>query len=304
MNMLRLRLGVEKRKFSFIILGRIMEDSHSLLITSLLGANLSQYIVTSMVTYLLLAKLQSEHQAEMIAVLVSAPFLFVFTEVIPKNLFFYKADSLMPRVSLILYFLKKVFIYIGIIPMFKFLMKTSMRFGVGSRVSMANISPVGTSYVRAIIQDTEGLLSPIQAGLINRMAHLGHLTIKSVMTPLNKVEAVDVNTGRSQLLSRLESCPYTRLPVYEKTKETIIGFINIYKCLAAENDFASLSEFVRNIELLPADMTVMDAINIMRKINQKMVLVVKETEAKKEKPVGIVTMKDLAEEILGEISEW
>jgi CBS domain containing-hemolysin-like protein len=304
LNMLRLRLGVEKKKFPFIILGKIMEDSHSLLITTLLGTNLAHYIATSLVTYLFLEKLHSEHRAELFATFVTAPFFFVFTEVIPKNLFFYRADYLMSRVSLVMFILNKAFTYIGIVPLLKSLMKLSARFGIPPRVSMEHIGAARTSYVRAIIEDTEGLLSPVQAGIINRMAHLGHLTIESVMTPLSRVEAVDINSSRSELISRLEHCPFTRLPVYEKARENIVGFINIYQCLTTEQNFSNLREFVRSIETLPAETIVTEAINIIKKKNQKMVLVVKEGYAKKAKPVGVVTMKDLAEEILGEVTEW
>ena len=136
------------------------------------------------------------------------------------------------------------------------------------------------------------------------MAHIGHLTINSVMTALNRVEAVDVNSDKSFLLNKLRNYQFTRLLVYSRTRENIIGYINIYKCLLSEQSFSDLNAFVREIDTLAADTIVTDAINIMRNKNQKIVLVTKRKSAKTARPLGIVTMKDLAEEILGELTEW
>ncbi len=303
MNLLRLRLGVEKRKFSFIILGKIMHDGPALLITTLLGTNLSHYVVTSIITYLLLSSFHTAHTAEVFATIVAAPILFVFSELIPKNLFFYRADTLMPYTSFILYLFKKVFTFLGIVPALKLISRFARRFGGAVTVAPSNIIAIRSPYITAIIRDTkrEGFLSPVQTGIINRMAHIGHLTISSVMTAFNRVEAVDVNSDEAFLIDKLRSCRFTHLLVYSQSRENVIGYINIYESLLSEHGFTDLNAFVRPIEALAADTIVTDAINIMRNKNQKIVLVTKQKNAR---PLGIVTMKDLAEEILGELTEW
>jgi len=56
------------------------------------------------------------------------------------------------------------------------------------------------------------------------------------------------------------------------------------------------------IRRIPSDTTVMDAIDIMQNEKEKMVLVTRSEQGRR--PVGIVTMKDLVEELLGELVEW
>ncbi len=306
MNLLRLRLGVEKKKFRFIILGKIMQDGSGLLISTLLGTNLSHYVATSIITYLLLSISHTAQTAEVFAMIVAAPILFVFSELIPKNLFFYRADSLMPHTSFILYLFKKTFTFLGIVPALKLISRFIRSFGGAVTPAQSNISAIRTPYITAIIRDTkrEGLLSPVQTGIINRMAHIGHLTISSVMTAFNRVEAVDVNSDKSFLLKKLRNCQFSRLLVYSRRRENITGYINIYESLLSEQSFSDLNAFVRPIDTLAADTIVTDAINIMRNKNQKIVLVTKQKGAKTARPLGIVTMKDLAEEILGELTEW
>jgi CBS domain containing-hemolysin-like protein len=50
--------------------------------------------------------------------------------------------------------------------------------------------------------------------------------------------------------------------------------------------------------------TVFDAMSYMQKQNQKILLVTRASPAERRKPLGIVTMKDLVEELLGELAEW
>ena len=92
--------------------------------------------------------------------------------------------------------------------------------------------------------------------------------------------------------------------VYEGQQANIIGFVDIYQCLAAKKEFDNLSDYVEPIKILPEHTSVTDAINIMQRENQKMVLVVKNTKHRRKKPLGIATMKDLVEELFGELSQW
>ena len=59
LSRLRLRLGVEKKRLSFVMLGRCLHDSPGLLLSMLIGVNLSGYIATSIITYMFLGVVES-----------------------------------------------------------------------------------------------------------------------------------------------------------------------------------------------------------------------------------------------------
>ena len=83
-----------------------------------------------------------------------------------------------------------------------------------------------------------------------------------------------------------------------------MGFVPIYEVLSQSREFADLHDFVEPITSLDAETTVTDAINAMQKDNLKMVLVTRAGRSGRNRPMGIITMKDLVEELLGELAEW
>lgn len=306
LSRLRLRLGIEKKRLSFVILGKIMRDSPVLLISILIGTNLTYYITTSIVTYILLGRLQHEHTAELLATLVTAPSLFVFSELIPKSIFFYRSDTLMPYAAPVLFVFKKLFTWCGILPLMTFISRFFAQLTGSPSPSKTAITAVQRHHIKAMMAETreEGILSPVQTGLINRLVNISNTAVGAVMTPINKIEMVDVNSDNSVLLDILKRCAFTRLPVAERQTANIVGFINIYEALSSTEQFTELHNVIKPIRKLAGKTTVIEAINIMQRENQKIVLVIKVGRGRRERPIGIVTMKDLVEELLGELTEW
>jgi putative hemolysin len=303
---LRLRLGIEKKRLPFIILGNCLSDSQGLLLSMLIGTNLAHYLTTSIVTSVFLGKVQTEHTAEFFATILTVPILFIFAELIPKNMFFYRADLLMPYISPVLYFFHKLLNWCGIVPALKLISGFFARLVGLAASSRTFIATAQRHKVQAILQDTheEGILSPVQSDIINRLVGISHVHIGSVMIQIQNVETVDVNSDDSALLNKLNKCAFTRLPVTEERAGNVIGFVSIYDALSSSEKFSDLRSFTKPIRKLDADMAVIDAMNIMQKENHKIALVIRAGHFGRQRPVGIVTMKDLVEELLGELAEW
>src|SRR6056297_803346 len=84
LSRLRVRLGVEQGKKTYRILSRAMQDSSSLLLSMLLGNNVTHYIITSIVTYSFIRHISFDMNKEVLTTIVTAPVLFIFAELIPK----------------------------------------------------------------------------------------------------------------------------------------------------------------------------------------------------------------------------
>ncbi len=285
-----------------------MRDSSGLLLSLLIGNNLVNYLATSLVTSSFLNRFgaEYEHKAELFATLLMVPILFVFSELIPKNLFLYRADILTPYFSPVIYAFHKLLVWCGIVPALRLISASFARLMGLAASSRTFIVSAQRHKVQAILQDTheEGFLSPVQSEIVNRLVGISHVHIGSVMIPMHNVRMVEVDSDDSVLLNRLNTCAFTRLPVTEGRGGNVIGFVSIYEVLTSSEKFTDLRGFTKPIRKLNADMTVIDAMNIMQKENHKIVLVMRTGHFGRQRPVGIVTMKDLVEELLGELTEW
>src|SRR5512137_1798368 len=87
LNRFRLRIGLEQRRSLFGVLNKLMADSAGVIFSMLLGSNLAANIATSLVTYMLLRAHHTQLNAEFYATLIMAPVLFVFANLIPKNVY-------------------------------------------------------------------------------------------------------------------------------------------------------------------------------------------------------------------------
>jgi putative hemolysin len=306
LSRLRLRLGVEKKRLPFVMLGRCIHDSSGLLLSMLIGTNLSYYLATNIITRILLSEFATEHTAEIVTTIVTAPILFVFSESIPKNLFLHRADLLMPYLAPFLYIFHKIMSFCGAVPLLKFISTIFARLAGSAYTSKTVISSAKRHTIQAILQDTheEGILSPVQTDIVNRLVKVSNVRLRLVMTPIDKVQTVDINSDRSALLNILKKSVFARLPVTESQPENIVGFIDIYEVLSSLQIIPDLHNLITPIKKLDMDTAVIDAIDYMRKENEKILLVTRAGHAGREKPLGIVTMKDLVEELLGELAEW
>jgi len=305
LSRLRLRLGAERRRWSSVLLSKIMTDSTGLLLSLLVSTTLVSYVATSFITSIFLGVFVSERSAEFYATVVMAPVLFVFSQLIPKNAFLYQADVLTSAVSPLLYVNYQVLTWCGAIPLLKLVTRLFARLIRSPVAPRAAIASSQSREVRALVQDTqeEGLLSRVQMEMVDRIVNVPSLRLSAVMVPLERVESVNLRSSRAALLNELSKRALTRLLVWQDTPANVIGFVNIYDVLGCDAPFESVEPFLQPIPRLDIDTPLIDAIDIMRRQEQKIILVTR-LRAKRETPVGIVTMKDLVEELTGELTEW
>ena len=74
----------------------------------------------------------------------------------------------------------------------------------------------------------------------------------------------------------------------------------MFDFLSVCNEESKISDFLKETEHISADTLIDDALVRMQKTKQRMAMVID----KNNKPIGIVTIKDLVEEIVGELMEW
>ncbi|MBC8255127.1 MAG: DUF21 domain-containing protein [Ardenticatenia bacterium] len=306
LSRIRLRLAVEKKQGLAVLLARTLRDSSGLLVSTLVGTNIAVHAATSTVTMQLMRGTETAHAAEWMATLITTPILFVFSELIPKNLFLFRADTLMPMVSPILFGVYQVLRWCGAIRVLQIVSGFFARLtGTPSPSKMA-VESLHRHEIAAILKDTqdEGFLTGVQTGIMNRLVIASAIPVKAVMTRFSLAEKVEVNCNHDSLRSMLERHNFTRILVYRDKPEDILGFVNVYEALVSRTPFDCLEPFVNSLNSIDGDTPVTDAVDLMQRGRLKILLVTRTERNIPNTPVGIVTMKDLAEELLGELAVW
>jgi len=123
--------------------------------------------------------------------------------------------------------------------------------------------------------------------------------IRDVMVPVNEIFAVDYNSGLDQIIEKVLSSKYSRVPVYKGSIDNIVGIIYAKDIILTWRDrrVFVLDDIIRGVYFVPENMSVDGLLRDFRTGKQHMAIVVDEYG----RTLGLVTVEDLVEEIVGEI---
>ena len=128
-----------------------------------------------------------------------------------------------------------------------------------------------------------------------------HVT-KDVMVPRTKVEAIDLEATREEVLTIFEESQYTRYPItQDNDKDNLIGYINVKEVLMglAVRPSIDLSTYVKELPVVHEMTPLEDTLKQMREARTHIAVVLDEYGGTS----GLITLEDLLEEIVGEIRD-
>jgi len=147
----------------------------------------------------------------------------------------------------------------------------------------------------------EGLYQEDEKDMMQRIFMFDDITVDEIMTPLEIVPMIDVSNTDDEIIDIITSSKFSRIPVYENTKENIIGVLLIKDVLHQIYETRTTDIEIRDILIKPS------FINDESKINELFRLMKEEQyhlafiQNKEKEAVGIVTFEDIIEEIVGDI---
>jgi len=296
LNKIRLELRAEGGSRSARLLARMLRNPNNLLAILLVGTNLARYVTTfSLTSMFVLAGLAD--RAEWYTLAVATPLLFVLSDAGPKSIFRRRAEALVYRLAWLLRISHWVFNCTGIAPLVRAVGALPVRLarrGKGASGMLAHEA------LAAVVAEgrASGVITPFQSSMANRVMHLSEVTLRNAMIPMRSVVSVPTDVTREQLLQRIRQQDYSRLPMLDASGQ-VAGVLDILDVLTQVNG-APPAEKMAPPFVLSADASVSDALYRMRRARIAMAGVADEAGGH----VGIVTMKDLVEEIVGELKAW
>jgi CBS domain containing-hemolysin-like protein len=149
---------------------------------------------------------------------------------------------------------------------------------------------------------TEGVLDEEEQEMIENVLELSNSTADEIMTPRTDIVAVEVNSDLQQVLQTITSGGHTRIPVYEEKIDNIVGLIYAKDLLAEigknPDDF-NLREKLRKVYFVPETKPLRVLLHEFQNQKLHISIVLDEYGG----TAGIVTLEDILEELVGEITD-
>lgn len=271
----------------------LLRDDAALLITILIGNNLALEVATLLADEAFSELLTSPGLVALLTTAVLSPLVFLFGEALPKELFRRRPHGLLPLATPLLAVSRLVFWPLErLLRGLSWLLERALGVQPGQGRRAAGREDV-LSYL-AEGQRT-GALSQRAAALAHNALALRTIPITRAMVAWERVHCLEAQNTDPELRESVRRAHHSRLPVVSK-EGRVLGYVHQLDVLVADSN-ASVLDSLRDLPFVPADCSVAQALSRLR-VSGKRAAVVGDSEA----PMGLVTLKDLVEEISGDLA--
>ena len=302
-NRQRLKYQEENGDRKAGVIHRIVSNTDRLLGPLLLGTNVANLAAAGLVTSVVISYFEKEHQ-EIAGLAGSIAFSFiilVFCELTPKIIAAANPDQLTRKLLQPTRFFIVIFS-----PISQFTTRLAnclVRLAGFDAVSSPFQHGASQEEIKAMIAGAgEASVPSMKKHILHNVFEIDTTQIREVMIPRGEVAAIDIDADLSGILRHVSKMNYSRVPVYRKDFDNILGILHVKDLLQylpnkdADIDIRAL---LRPIHFVPDSARLDVVLRQLQSMRLHMAIVVDEFGGVE----GIVTLEDLLEEIVGEIHD-
>jgi CBS domain containing-hemolysin-like protein len=272
----------------------MLEQPEWLLSTTLVGTNIAVVTNTTMATALMIELFGAG--ASWLAVVLVAPLIWVFGEIVPKSVFQQRADEITPRAIFILKFFSYVFYPILIV--FSSMARLLGRLVGGSQDGANPFTLREEIKIMVQMSPKEGDIEPIEQNMIRRLFNFEETTAREVMMPLIDVAMIERGATCAEARRTAIEHSHARIPVFQERVDRVVGVLDTLELLGVDKD-APIHPFVKEASYVPASKSIQDLLLDMRRQGEQVTIVVDEFGGAE----GIVSIEDILEEVVEDIQD-
>lgn len=291
-NRIRLKNMAEEGSVGSAVALRVMDKYDKCLTTILIGNNIVN-IATSSLATLLCVQLFGDN-GPVIATAATTVIVLIFGEITPKTIAKGNAEAFCRFFGRVMWGLMIIFTPVSAI--FLLIQK-----GVSKLFIKKKDVYVTEQELMHIIDEIEdqGVLEEQESTLVRNALEFDETTAEQIMQPRVNVVGIDIHDTPEHVMELFKTESYTRMPVYEKSLDHIVGMISYreFSQRVLENKDFTISELVTDIIYIPTLMRISEVLKKMQREKEHIAVVVDQYGG----TAGIVTMEDVLEELVGEI---
>jgi putative hemolysin len=285
----KIRHLIEKKVRGAKLLYSLKNDSHKLLITILIGNNVVNIGAASLATFLALELFGNVGVG--IATGVMTFLILFFGEIIPKAFATKNAQPIALFTAQIINILKYLF--------YPFVLFFNMITKLVIPTNQANSEDLLTEdEVKGMLKlsGEQGEIKQQEQEMIQNIFKLDDTVAEQIMTPRPKVFALEKNSKLGDVLDLILEKGYSRIPIYENELDSIEGVVYVKDLLGADLS-KKLSDFMRTAFFVLESKKIDSLLYDFKQKQSHLAIVVNEHGT----VVGVISIEDLLEEIVGEI---
>lgn len=278
----------------------LTEDRESLIGAILLGNNLVNILASTIAASVLLDLFGPAGVAY--ATLVMTALVLIFAEVLPKTYALSNPDRVALAVALPI--LVVVRLFSPIVAAVQVIVRGALRL-LGAQVEGPLFSAHDEIRGHIDLHHQEGGVVKDDRDMLGGVLDLRELTVDDVMVHRKNMVMIDAGKPAAEIVAEALASPHTRLPLYEGDTENIVGVLHARDMaralLECGGDLTKLDigAIKREAWFVPETTELQDQLNAFREKREHFALVVDEYGAL----MGLVTLEDILEEIVGEIED-
>lgn len=284
------------------IVHELIQERERLLGGILLGNNLVNILASALATSVMIAFFGEQGVAW--ATLVMTALVLIFAEVLPKTYAISKPDRMALAVAPAIRFVVKLFSPI-VITIQKIVRLTLKLFGVDT--SKADMALSAHEEIRSTIelQESEGGIIKADRDMLGSILDLDDITLEDIMIHRKNMVMASIKTPPEEIIAFVVASPFSRIPLWQDNKENIVGIIHAKDILRVVQrqglDVKKLriERIMNKPWYVPETTTLKEQLNAFLERRDHMAMVVDEYGSL----MGMVTLEDILEEIVGEISD-
>ncbi|MEA2524954.1 MAG: magnesium and cobalt exporter, family, partial [Thermomicrobiales bacterium] len=170
----------------------------------------------------------------------------------------------------------------------------------------ANLPSITHAEILAMVEaaEDEGVVEQAEAELVEEALEFGRIVVRSVMVPRVDVRAIEGGTSLGTAVDLFFSTGYSRLPVFRETPDDILGILHVkdvFRLLWMDREVATkpVAEVIRPAYFVPESKPIDELLQELRARSTHIAIIVDEYGGM----AGLVTLEDLIEELVGEITD-
>jgi putative hemolysin len=234
---------------------------------------------------------------DLVSVLILTPVLLIFGEVVPKSVFQQEADSLVQRLIYVLRFFSYVFY--PVIFIFTRVARLVTRIVGGGNIPQNMF--ITREELRVLLDASESSSGSrsIDRQKIRRIMRFAEITVGEAMIPLPDVVGFNEMRNMKEAIRLVTKHGFNRLPVYRGNITNVKGILTLdtWDLMQPDLEKKSAMDYITPALYLSPRQTIDQALPMLQARDDHMAIVVDEFGS----AVGILTMEDVFEEVVGEI---